>query len=134
MNKYRVILILIFIVILVPCLLYLFNNHNDNLGDIISYEVTIIRNGADKIKDDKLTCIKDNNGCYVTLPNVNRSNGVVLGFSLENDDKYATYFVNDKLYLDKNMVLYVISYQDNKLDIDSSNLDYISNKELMCRM
>ena len=98
------------------------------------YKVIFYLNGATRVEHKAVRCKIDGDSCSVTLPNAERKNGVVLGFSENKDDQVAQYMLNERISLRSNMNLYVISYQTNKLTIEKNNVDFLENNELLCNM
>lgn len=114
--------------------LYNSNNINSSYGDKITYTASFKRNGATTIDKVKLTCTVINNHCLITLPKATRDNGIVLGYSLNKDSKIALYQVGQTINLTKDITLYTVSYQKLSLIIDSSQIDYISDKDPSCHL
>lgn len=100
-----------------------------------TYVVKINLNGADKVDSKRLTCtISADNNCIVHLPFAHRDNGKVIGYSFNRDSKTPDYLMNTDINVDKNMELYVISYQINNLYIDKDDVDVLINNDLSCMM
>ncbi len=100
-----------------------------------SYNMSIYLNGADTINENNLKCKSDIFGhCYLTLPDVKRNDGEVLGYSSISFSQDAEYKVGQEIEMFDDMNLYVISRKQYKLDIDMSNIDElsVSNDELSC--
>lgn len=100
--------------------------------EIAGYTVTIDLNGADKIDKKKISCINENNNCYVTLPNVTRDDGQVLGFSKNPNDIVPEYLIGTKISIDDNMKLYVISEKENTVYIEQNDVDYLEKNIIKC--
>ena len=106
-----------------------------NVADSSSfYTVRVDLNGASSIDNKLLKCKIENNGCYVTLPNATRDNGVVLGFSDKKDDTLAKYKIGERVFINNNVNLYVISYKENTLTIKDENIDYLEDNNITCRI
>ena len=97
------------------------------------YTVKFDLNGASFIDTKILRCKIEGNGCYVTLPNAKRDNGIVLGYSDNKSDTLAKYLPGTDVFLSDNVTLYVISYQDNTLTIPDNDVDYLEKNNLSCR-
>ena len=107
------------------------NNKLDTKYNI--YKIKFDLNGADSITKNNINCIDTGNGyCKVKLPLATRKNGVVLGFSEDKNSKMPFYFMDMEIQINRELTLYVISYQVNILKIEDNNLDYIENKEIKC--
>ena len=96
------------------------------------YIAHIDLNGASFVETKTLRCRIEENGCYVTLPNAMRNNGVVLGYSDNKDDTIAKYLAGANIFISDNVKLYVVSYQKNTLTIDDENIDYLENNGISC--
>lgn len=100
--------------------------------EIVGYTITIDLNGADKVDKKKISCISENNNCYVTLPNAIRKNGTVLGFSKNPDDIIPEYLIGTKISIEDNMKLYVISEKENIVYIENNDVDYLEKNIIKC--
>ena len=97
-----------------------------NVADDPSYyRVVINLNGATTIEHKIAKCKIANNTCSVTLPNATRDRGTVVGFSDNPTDIDAKYKLGDTITIDKDLLLYVISYQTNTLMINHNDVDYV---------
>lgn len=110
-----------------------FIEDNNTSGDVIQYTAIFEKNGADLIEKTEITCNVINDKCEITLPNILKSNGVVLGWNNENVH-YAKYQEGAKIELTSNQLFYAITYHENKLTIYDNDLDYISENEVSCRV
>ena len=109
-------------------------NGNNN-AEINSFVARINLNGADKVDTKKLTCeVGEDNLCQVYLPTAYRDNGKVMGYSTNPNSTSPEYLMNTNINLNKNIDLYVISYEINTLYIKNDEVDYISNSDLSCVM
>ena len=99
----------------------------------VTYTVTFDLNGADSISANSVTCNNTKDGCVATLPTARRNNGSIIGFSLNPNDKNAQYKENESITLNSDMNLYVISYKNRTIKIDSSDVDFIEKKEVSCQ-
>ena len=106
----------------------------DFADDGSTYKIVFTLNGARMVEHKVVRCKASTNGCQVTLPNAERENGVVLGYSDNKTDKVAKYKLNSTITLTGNMSLYVISYQENKLTIDKNGVDYLEKDTVTCKM
>lgn len=98
------------------------------------YKVVFNLNGATKIEHKAVRCKIENNSCTVTLPNAERKNGVILGYSDNKNDTHAKYYIGDSFILSSNITLYAISYQTNTLTIEKNNVDYLEKNVITCNM
>lgn len=105
----------------------------DNNGDKDTFTAIFQKNGADSIGNNSLTCELINDKCEIILPTIEKNNGIVLGWNIENTN-YAKYQVGDKVELKNNQIFYAITYYENKLVINDNSLDYIENKEVSCKV
>ena len=108
---------------------YLYAPDNGNY-----YVAKINLNGASFTDTKTVRCQIDENGCYVLLPNVIREHGIVLGYSDNKDDTTAKYNQGSSIFISDNVELYVISYHENTLIIDDTNIDYLENNNISCKM
>lgn len=76
------------------------------------FMATFILNGADEIQFDNLTCPKSIKGCFVTMPDIVRNDGEVVGFSIDKNDTSVLYNIGEKVLLE---------------------LDYIENNIASCK-
>ena len=97
------------------------------------YSISFDLNGADSISTNSVTCNNTKDGCVATLPTARRNNGSIIGFSLNPNDKTAQYKENESITLNSDMNLYVISYKNRTIKIDSSDVDFIEKKEVSCQ-
>ena len=106
-----------------------------NIADEVGYyKVVFNLNGASKIEHKAVRCKIDGDSCSVTLPDAERKNGVLLGYSDNKDDIVEKYKTGETINLTSSMILYAISYQTNKLTIEKNNVDYLENNEITCNM
>ncbi len=96
------------------------------------YSVSFNLNGASSIDANNIECDLSIKGCIVTIPNATAKDGEVLGYNYSNDDTFAMYKAGDKVLLDEDITLYAITYKKNTVKIDTSNIDFIENKEVSC--
>lgn len=109
--------------------------NNINNPDNSKYNVvTIELNGATSVLENKIKCEVEKTGCFITLPNATRDNGVVLGYSENSNDQEPKYNVETTLFINSDITLYTISYQENTLKIDESNIDYLEKNSVSCKM
>jgi len=108
-------------------------DEKEHNGDNIFYTAIFQKNGADSIGKSSLNCELINDKCEIILPTIEKDNGIVLGWNIE-DTNYAKYQVGDKVELKDNQIFYAITYYENKLIINDSSLDYIENKEVSCKV
>ena len=98
-----------------------------------SYEISFELNGANKIVSAPSKCKSNIFGhCYVTLPQSIREKGEVVGYSYVNDTTKASYSVGEEIELTEDTKLYVISKEDKKLIIDTSEIDEIESDNVSC--
>lgn len=130
-----VILILVFSVIGIVNIKKLNNNtYQYNIADNSGYyTVKINLNGSSSVSEKIVRCKIDNNGCYVILPNAVRDNGTVLGYSDNKNDHEAKYSLLSRAFISSNVELYVISFSENTLTIDSNNIDFLEDNDLTCK-
>ncbi len=99
------------------------------------YKIVFHLNGATSIENKVSKCkINEHNMCSITLPNVVKDNGIVLGFSDNKNDTVAKYKVGDILTLEKSLELYVVSFKTLTLTIDKNNVDYLETAKLYCKV
>lgn len=113
-----------------------YNHPNDLSGDIPNlenYTALFVKNGADSIEYSKLTCSNVNGKCQITLPNIVKDDGYVLGWNISNEN-YAKYDVGEVVELTNNQMFYAITYSINTLTIASESLDYLSQREVSCKV
>lgn len=123
----------IFMIIIVVFVLTVIIKVTFNL--VKSYDVKIYLNGASIVEEEVTKCKSDYLGhCYLTLPMAKRYDGEVLGYSRELDSKDAEYQVGQKIEIEEDLSLYVISKKEKKLKIDTSDIDDLSasEEELTC--
>ncbi len=108
-------------------------NQNDNNADIVTYTAIFDRNGATSIGTSSLSCNSKSSGCEITLPNILKEDGYVLGWNTENVN-YAKYNVGEKVNLNSNQIFYAITYSENILTIADNNLDYLESNQLSCKV
>ena len=95
-----------------------------------SYNMIIDLNGASIVANEKLKCKSNYLGhCFLTLPDVKRYDGEVLGFSTNALSHDAEYTINENIEMNNDMKLYVISRKKKSLEIDMSDIDEISSSE-----
>ena len=97
-----------------------------------AHTITFHLNGASTISKSKIKCKRSINGCVITLPKVQRDDGVVLGYSLNKDDKEAKYKPGDRVLINNNQNLYAISYRDIVVTINQNNVDYLEKDKVNC--
>lgn len=97
----------------------------------ITYNAYFNENGA-ILDEGKSSCVLTNNNCLITFPKATRSDGVVIGYSLDKDSKEAMYQVGDTVNINKNTVFYVISYQELSLNIIEDKIDYLEEYDNKC--
>ena len=138
--KKQIVIIVCVLLMLSICIFGILNIKK--LDDNVSYNVAdngnyytakINLNGASKVDEKIIRCKIDNNGCYIMLPNAERNNGTVLGYSDNKNDHAAKYNLLSQIFISSDVELYVISYNEYKLSIDDSNLDFIEENELRCQ-
>ena len=96
------------------------------------YSVSFNLNGTSGIDKNNIKCELSIKGCIVTIPNATSTDGEFIGYNFSNDDTFAVYKAGDKVLLDDNMTLYAIAYKKNTVKIDTSDIDFIENKEVSC--
>ena len=106
------------------------NNPDNNTFNTVTIEL----NGASSVESKKLKCEVEKTGCFVTLPNAIRDDGVVVGYSEKSNDLEAQYKVGSIVFINRDMTLYVISYRENNLMIDGSKVDYLEKNNVSCKM
>lgn len=89
-------------------------------------------NGADKISQNYIECTKSLKGCYVILPNIERSNAVILGFSKDKESEKEEYKIGEKLYIKEDMTLYAVSYIIRNVHIEKNGVDELAGDRLSC--
>ena len=105
-----------------------------NVADDPEYfRIVFNLNGATSIDNKVSKCKINNNHCTITLPNVVKEDGVVLGFSANKDDTEPQYKIGDVLTIERNMELYVISFKNLSLTIDKNGVDYLETSKLYCK-
>ena len=97
-----------------------------------AHTITFHLNGATEITKNRIKCKKSISGCVITLPNVERTDGTVIGYSLNKDDIEAKYQPGDKVLIDKNQDLYAISYRDIVITIENNSVDYLEKNKINC--
>ena len=106
-----------------------------NVADDSEYfKIVFYLNGATNIDNKVSRCKINNNRCNITLPNVTKDDGVVLGYSTNPNDQQAQYKVGDTLTIEKNMELYVISFKSLSLTIEKNGVDYLETSKLYCKV
>ena len=103
-----------------------------NNPEIVSYTVSFDLNGADIIETKRLSCVMENGGCSIILPKAERNGGEVLGYNLKSDDINAKYLIGERINVNDNMKLYVISRKKNVVNIDNSSIDFIEENSIDC--
>ncbi len=124
----KVLISIVIIVILVLLFIVLRNLTN-------SYNMSIYLNGADTINENNMKCKSNIFGhCYLTLPDVKRNDGEVLGYASISFSQEAEYKIGEEIEMLNDMNLYVVSRKQYKLDIDTSNIDElsVSSDKLSC--
>lgn len=91
------------------------NIKDSDFKDQKQFGVILYRNGADELTNDFLVCSTNDKSCVVTLPNIIREDGKVLGFG----NSSVEYNQEEKITIDKNISLkaltekkIVASFQD----------------------
>ena len=128
LNIKKVLLIIFAIIILVIAVLLVKNLMK-------SYDVKIYLNGASVVEEEVTKCKSDYLGhCYITLPAAKRYDGEVLGYAKEINSTTAEYQIGQKIELEDDLTLYVISRKDRELKIDTSDIDdlSVSKEDLVC--
>ena len=124
--KFKIILIILIILILV--LLNVIERYVFK-----SYSVIFHLNGADEIESSEMKCTSNLRGeCFITLPLVKRYDGEIMGFSKNMNDHDAQYKIGEKIKIDSDMFLSVISKKTNKLVIDKGDIDDIREETISC--
>jgi len=108
------------------------NDDNETSTPTITYTAYFKSNGATNLENEKIDCKVVDNKCIITIPNATRTNGTIIGYNTDKNAKTALYHVNQQINLTDNITLYVISSQKLNLQINSDNLDYISNNNTSC--
>jgi hypothetical protein len=98
------------------------------------YKIVFNLNGATSIENKVSKCKINNNSCSIILPNATKEDGVVLGYSANKDDTMAQYKIGDKMVLEGNIELYVISFKNLSLTIDKNDVDYLETGKLYCKI
>lgn len=114
-----------------------FQTREDNIlnqEEVSKYRVHFILNGADSVSMNYLFCEVIKDGCFVTLPNASRNNGIVLGYGLDENSTLPTYRIGDKILLNSDIDLYVISYKTNYLHIVDDDIDYLEQSDFSCNV
>lgn len=107
------------------------NSHfNGDNNDI--FTAIFSSNGADSISKKKIVCEIIDGRCQITLPEITKKNGKVLGWNTL-DAKYAIYKPGEIITIENNVLFYAITYKENHLYIDDSRIDYISDQNISCR-
>lgn len=138
-NKLSIVLVVfiasaIFVVLII--ILFVFKNREKEIvmrEEASHYTVYFKLNGATKIDNKKLTCTKENKGCFITLPKSYRENGVVLGYSEDEKAKEPKYQENETISIDSDITLYVISYEIYSLHVSDTQIDYVENNDMSCK-
>ncbi len=128
LNVVNILLILIAIAVIVLSIIIIKNL-------LISYKVKFYLNGASVIDADEMKCKSNVKGhCYLTLPNVKRYDGEIIGFAHSPESKEADYQVGTEIEVFNDMELYVISKKENVLNIDESDVNDVdaTKEELTC--
>ena len=113
----KIVIIIIIAILIIPSVIIIKNL-------LKSYNVVFNLNGADKIDAQEMRCKSNIKGeCFLTLPSSLRTNGEVLGYSLNKDNTVADYKVGEKIEITKDTEMYVISKKENTLSIDTSAID-----------
>lgn len=105
---------------------------NEN-GDYETFTAIFEKNGATSIGSSSLTCNAINGKCKITLPNIFKNDGVVLGWNTENSHN-GIYSVGTQIELTSNQLFYAITYYENTLTIENDKLDYLSNNTITCKV
>lgn len=103
-----------------------------NVADESYYRITFNLNGASSIDSKSVRCKIKDDKCSVTLPNATRDRGTVVGFSDNPTDIDAKYKLGETITIDKDILLYVISYQTNTLMINHNDVDYLETDTVSC--
>ena len=96
--------------------------------------VVFYQNGSTSISNDYLVCTKNNGKCTVTLPNIIREEGTVLGFSKDKDATTPTYKAGEKIELTENLKLYAITRKDIKANFEKNGANEISKTTEKCTL
>ena len=97
-----------------------------------SFTALFVLNGADGLSEDSITCKFSLKGCIIEMPEIIKTNGNIEGFNLNSNDTIARYRVGDSVLIDDDTNFYAITYKEKSLNIDSSDVDYIDNKNASC--
>ena len=103
-----------------------------NAKDAPRYMAKIDLNGATEASGRNISCTKEKEGCFITLPTATRKDGEVLGFSLNKDDKLPMYSTGEVVSIDHDTTFYVISYETFLLHIADVETDYLEENNLTC--
>ena len=104
-----------------------------NGDNALTYTAIFVKNGADFISSDELTCQVINDKCEIKLPSIIKKDGYVLGWNIKNVN-YAKYSENETITINDNQIFYAITYKENTLTIYNSELDYLSNEKVSCKV
>lgn len=94
-------------------------NNKENQSNVkeTKYKLTIIPNGS-QVSETELTCIKENNKCIVTLPEITREGYSIEGYTEKEKDTKAQYKPLEKINLKKDKTLYVLTSKEIAVKID----------------
>lgn len=137
-NKISKILICFLIIICCALLYVLLKDDTLFLGDNNTEDVHTVylkRNGASSIEKTSISCsyTTTNNKCFVTLPKIEKKDGVVLGWSNGNKES-IDYKIGDTIELSTDLVLYAVTYKELNLKIDSKDIDYLEENNISCKV
>ena len=91
------------------------------------YNLILHLNGSNAVEEEIIKCKYSITGdCYLVLPNARRYDGEVLGYALNADAKEIKYKVGEKIVMNNDMELYVISKKEKKLNIDMSDITSVN--------
>ena len=98
----------------------------------IGYDVSIKLNGATSVAKEEMKCKMTLLGCYIVTPEATRENGNVLGYSFEANDHEALVKVGDRIKIEEETDLYVISSRTYKVHIEKDGVDYLEKTDVSC--
>lgn len=137
-TLYILLVVIIILIMYFSYILFMVSNNNleDEVidGDNVNYYTAIfVKNGADFISSEKITCSSVDDKCEITLPSIIKRDGFVLGWNIENVN-YAKYKENEKIVINNNQIFYAITYYENTLKIINNDLDYLSSNGVSCKV
>lgn len=107
---------------------------NSDFNNKKQHAITFYHNGAETIGNDFLSCTDNSGNCKITLPEIERENAKIIGWSTDKNKTTADYSVGEKINLTEDITLYAITEREVKANFFENGADSISENSSKCTL